>query len=126
MILLGDKHETFNSLFEGRATGRPRCASRFRPSPSHHCSTGGRHPRLRPTGGVIGSEAIVRERLPVRFVQGEKQRSLSLYLSSCCYRPDGFELAIAIGVVEVMQVDGRIDMAGDKLYAIAHFKLNAG
>ena len=49
-----------------------------------------------------------------------------LYFSSCCNRPDGFELAIAIGIVVVVQVDGCIDMAGDKLYAIAHFQLDVG
>jgi len=76
--------------------------------------------------GVAKSEVFVREHLPVRFVQGEKQRSLSLHFSSCCYGPDGFKLASAIGIVVVVQVDRRIDMTGDKLYAIAHFKLNAG
>src|SRR5438067_13908298 len=48
-------------------------------------------------------------------------RSL-LDFASCCHRPDGFNKAITMSIVEIMQINGRIDMTGEELNAISHSK----
>ncbi len=45
-----------------------------------------------------------------------------LYFPPGSNRPDSYQLPVAIGIVEVMQVDRRVDMTGDKLDPFAHSK----